>query len=62
MSFMKIGDIEGGDAGFARFKKGEFKNSLVIEIQAINDNIVQYLFLDSIDADALREYLKEEKG
>ena len=62
MSYMKIGEVDGGDGGVARFRKGEFKNSLIIEINAINNDTPQYLFLDNIDAHALREYLKEEKG
>ena len=60
MSFMRIGDIEGGDVGRAKFGEGESKNTLTIEITAMGDTTIQYLFLDSVDTKALKEYLKEK--
>ena len=59
MSYTKTDNFEGGNGGIAQFS--ERLDGLVIEIIVANDSRLQYLFLDSIDVKALREYLKESE-
>lgn len=60
MSYMQIDKIRGKDGGTAKFSGG-IVGTLSIEITVADGNIPQYLFLDSIDTKALKEYLKGGK-